>query len=165
PEQGYLLSPHSRAKVRAWFRKKDAEQPELPVPEAVQAEPPRSDKLVTRPRQRRSGSGSPVEIEGVGDLPTTLARCCGPLRPQPIAGYVTVGRGVTIHRSDCPSLVRMRATKPERVLKVAWAATNGGSSSVELSITAYDRRGLVRDITDDLAFERLSIEAMTTTTD
>jgi GTP pyrophosphokinase len=72
---------------------------------------------------------------------------------------------VTIHRSDCPSLVRMRATKPERVLKVEWAATNGGSPSVELSVSAYDRRGLVRDITDVLAFERLSIEAMTTTTD
>jgi GTP pyrophosphokinase len=109
--------------------------------------------------------GSPVEIEGVGDLPATLARCCAPLRPQPIAGYVTVGRGVTIHRNDCPSLVRMRATKPERVLKVQWATTNGRTPSVELSVSAYDRRGLVRDITDVLAFERLSIEAMTTTTD
>ena len=101
----------------------------------------------------------------MGDLPATLARCCAPLRPQPIAGYVTVGRGVTIHRNDCPSLVRMRATKPERVLKVQWAATNGRTPSVELSVSAYDRRGLVRDITDVLAFERLSIEAMTTTTD
>jgi GTP pyrophosphokinase len=116
------------------------------------------------PASTRRG-GSPVEIEGVGDLPATLARCCAPLRPQPIAGYVTVGRGVTIHRSDCPSLVRMQATRPERVLKVEWAATNGGNPSVELSISAYDRRGLVRDITDVLAFERLSIEAMTTTTD
>jgi GTP pyrophosphokinase len=116
------------------------------------------------PASTRRG-GSPVEIEGVGNLPATLARCCAPLRPQPIAGYVTVGRGVTIHRSDCPSLVRMRATKPERVLKVGWATTHGANPSVELSVSAYDRRGLVRDITDALAFERLSIEAMTTTTD
>jgi GTP pyrophosphokinase len=116
------------------------------------------------PASTRRG-GSPVEIEGVGDLPATLARCCAPLRPQPIAGYVTVGRGVTIHRNDCPSLVRMRATKPERVLQVEWTTTNGRTPSVELSVSAYDRRGLVRDITDVLAFERLSIEAMTTTTD
>jgi GTP pyrophosphokinase len=116
------------------------------------------------PASTRRGA-SPVEIEGVGDLPVTLARCCAPLRPQPIAGYVTVGRGVTIHRSNCPSLVRMRATKPERVLHVEWAATNGAGPSVELSVSAYDRSGLVRDITDVLAFERLSIEAMTTTTD
>ena len=108
---------------------------------------------------------SPVEIEGVGDLPVTLARCCAPLRPQPVAGYVTVGRGVTIHRSDCPSLIRMSATRPDRVLKVKWSNTDEGSPGVELSVSAYDRRGLVRDITDVLAYERLSIEAMTTTTD
>ena len=116
------------------------------------------------PASTRRG-GSPVEIEGVGDLPATMARCCSPLRPQPIAGYVTVGRGVTVHRADCPSLLRMRVTKPDRVLKVAWATTNGADPSVELSVSAYDRRGLVRDISDVLAFERLSIEAMTTTTD
>ena len=62
-----------------------------------------------------------MEIEGVGDLPITLARCCAPLRPQPITGYVTLGRGVTVHRSDCASLARMGALKPERLLKVEWA--------------------------------------------
>lgn len=116
------------------------------------------------PASTRRG-GSPVEIEGVGDLPVTMARCCSPLQPQAIAGYVTVGRGVTIHRADCPSLLRMRATRPDRVLKVAWTTSNGNHPSVELSVSAYDRRGLVRDISDVLAFERLSIEAMTTTTD
>lgn len=162
PEQGYLLSSHSRAKVRAWFRKQDTEQTE-PPPAPPVAEPP-PDKPITRPRPRRNGSGTPVEIEGVGDLPTTLARCCGPLRPQPIAGYVTLGRGVTIHRSDCPSLARMRTVKPERVLKVEWTSDAGSGLVVEVSITAFDRRGLVRDVTDVLALERLSIEAMTTTT-
>ncbi len=115
-------------------------------------------------RRVRPG-GSPVDIEGVGDLPVTFARCCAPLRPQPIAGYVTIGRGVTIHRSDCPSLIRMRSTRPDRVLSVAWSKVDGSNPAVELSVSAYDRRGLVRDITDVLAYERLSIEAMTTTTD
>jgi GTP pyrophosphokinase len=120
----------------------------------------------TRASTRRiRPSGSPVEIEGVGDLPVTLARCCAPLRPQPIAGYVTIGRGVTIHRSDCPSLIRMRATRPDRVLNVEWSRSDGAHPSVELSVSAYDRHGLVRDITDVLAYERLGIEAMTTTTD
>ena len=114
---------------------------------------------------RRNRGASPVEIEGVGDLPVTLARCCAPLRPEKIAGYVTVGRGVTVHRSDCPSLIRMRATRPDRVLNVEWSGTNAAPPAVELSVSAYDRRGLVRDITDVLAYERLSIEAMTTTTD
>jgi GTP pyrophosphokinase len=219
PEQGYLVSPRNRSKVRAWFRKQDAGdnlsagrtiaerelqrvgfkqeqfsalvqaleardadhlyqllgEGELTVTQLLQAASrlPGSQLIEARrhapvarpaPASTRRG-GSPVEIEGVGDLPATLARCCAPLRPQLIAGYVTVGRGVTIHRNDCPSLVRMRATKPERVLKVEWATTNGRTPSVELSVSAYDRRGLVRDITDVLAFERLSIEAMTTTTD
>jgi GTP pyrophosphokinase len=119
----------------------------------------------TRRVRSSTQRGSPVEIEGVGDLPVTFARCCAPLRPQPIAGYVTVGRGVTIHRSDCPSLVRMRATKPDRVLSVEWSRSDGGNPTVELSVSAYDRHGLVRDITDVLAYERLSIQAMTTTTD
>lgn len=110
-------------------------------------------------------AASPVDIEGVGDLPVTLARCCAPLRPQAIAGYVTIGRGVTVHRTDCPGLIRMRATKPERVLNVEWSKADGGNPTIELSISAYDRRGLVRDVTDVLAYERLSIEAMTTTTD
>jgi GTP pyrophosphokinase len=167
PEQGYLGSPHSRTKVRAWFRKLEAEQaavlPASAAPPVIEqeVEPP----PIVRPRARKSVRGSPVEIEGVGDLPTTLARCCAPLRPQPIAGYVTLGRGVTIHRADCPSLARMRELKPERVLQVEWASDSAEGLVVQISVTAYDRRGLVRDVTDVLALERLSIEAMTTTTD
>jgi GTP pyrophosphokinase len=144
---------------------------EITVTQLVQASerlleaPPTYRPPVTRGKTRKTRGGSPVEIEGVGDLPTTLARCCAPLRPQPIAGYVTLGRGVTIHRIDCPSLSRMRAMKPERVLNVEWSSDAAEGMAVEISIRAYDRRGLVRDVTDVLALERLSIAAMTTTTD
>jgi GTP pyrophosphokinase len=108
---------------------------------------------------------SPVEIEGVGDLPITLARCCAPLRPQPITGYVTLGRGVTVHRSDCASFKRMSALKPDRVLQVDWTATHTDALAVELSVSAYDRRGLLRDLSDVLAVERLNIDAVTSKTD
>jgi len=168
PEQGYLGSPHSRTKVRAWFRKQEPEQVATPTPAAHPAVEPVVEvvpKPIVRSRARRAVGGSPVDIEGVGDLPTTLARCCAPLRPQSIAGYVTLGRGVTIHRSDCPSLARMRALKPERVLQVEWAVNSDDGLVVQISVTALDRRGLVRDVTDVLALERLSIEAMNTTTD
>ncbi len=113
------------------------------------------------PARRRS----PVEIEGVGDLPITLARCCAPIRPQPIVGYVTVGRGVTIHLRGCPSLARMQALKPERILEVDWTHGDGELLTVELAVAAYDRRGLVRDLTDLITQEHLSIEALNTTTD
>jgi len=116
-------------------------------------------------RAPRARGGSPVDIEGVGDLPITLARCCSPLRPQPIAGYVTVGRGVTIHRADCPGFARMSKVRPERVLKVEWSSQDEQRLPVDISVQAHDRRGLVRDLTDVLALERLSIQAMSTTTD
>jgi GTP pyrophosphokinase len=101
----------------------------------------------------------------VGNLPITLARCCAPLPPQPITGYVTVGRGVTIHRSNCASLLRMREVRPERVLQVEWSSADAAGLTAEIAVMAYDRRGLVRDLTDVLAAERLSIDAMSTTTD
>ena len=144
---------------------------EITVTQLLQAasrlfEPSAPPPLV-RPARPAGGRGrsSPVEIEGVGDLPITLARCCAPLRPQPIAGYVTLGRGVTVHRSDCASFARMSALKPDRVLKVEWASAHAEAMNVVLAVSAYDRRGLLRDLSDVLAVERLSIDAATTRTD
>jgi GTP pyrophosphokinase len=82
-----------------------------------------------------------------------------------VTGYVTLGRGVTVHRSDCASLMRMAALKPDRVLKVEWAGADSGALNVELTVSAYDRRGLLRDLTDVLALERLSIDAVNSRTD
>jgi len=142
---------------------------EITVTQLVQAamrltEPPRPPLRPARPAATRRRA-SPVEIEGVGDLPTTLARCCAPLRPQPINGYVTLGRGVTVHRSDCAGFQRMSALKPDRVLKVEWSSAESGALAVELAVSAYDRRGLLRDLTDVLAVERLSIDAASSRTD
>src|SRR6185312_3279277 len=138
PEQGFLASPRNRAKVRAWFRKHDApaadghEQPSDEEPVRPAPEPPAP---TLRPSRPKSAGGSPVEVEGVGNLPITLARCCAPLPPQAITGYVTLGRGVTIHRSNCPSLARMREVRPERVLQVEWSATDAGGLRVEIAVT------------------------------
>ena len=215
PEQGYLVSPRNRSKVRAWFRKLDVAdnrtagraiaerelariaagpehlsalvqelkandldhfhqllgEGEITVTQLVQAaerliQPPEPRPIrVTRGARRKKSGGSPVDIEGVGDLPITLARCCGPIRPQLIVGYVTLGRGVTIHRRDCAALARMRAVKPERALKVEWTSDEKDTLTVQLVVSAFDRRGLVRDLTDVMALEQLSIEELTTTTD
>ena len=126
--------------------------------------PPEAPVPPMMPRARAARGGSPVEIEGVGDLPITLARCCAPLRPQPIVGYVTVGRGVTIHRRGCPGFARMRTIRPERVLQVQWTSQEATQLPVDIAVRAYDRRGLVRDLTDVLAVERLSIQSMSSTT-
>lgn len=128
--------------------------------------PLRAPVVPARTARRRTRAGSaPIEIEGVGNLPVTLARCCSPMRPQSIVGYVTIGRGVTVHRSTCAGLVRMRDARPERVLDCAWVDADGATLPVEVTVTAFDRRGLVRDLTDVLAAEHLSIESLNTTTD
>jgi GTP pyrophosphokinase len=132
-DNSYLKSARSRAKVRAWFRKQEpavarTEAPAAPTPVASAA--PAIARTATSAPARAKGRGrTGIEIEGVGDLPLTLARCCGPTRPQAIMGYVTLLRGVTIHRGDCASLARMRALKPARVLRVEWTAEAEGEAA------------------------------------
>jgi GTP pyrophosphokinase len=70
-----------------------------------------------------------------------------------------------VHRRDCASLTRMRTRQPDRVLKVEWAGSDAGAVNIELSVSAYDRRGLLRDLTDVVAAERVSIDAVTSKTD
>jgi GTP pyrophosphokinase len=119
----------------------------------------------TRRRTERAGRGSLVQIEGVGDLPVTLARCCAPVPPDPICGYVTLGRGVTVHRARCSNLLRMRARSPERVLVVEWNRETDGEVPVQIRVQALDRRGLLRDVSDVMALEKLSIEGVNSNTD
>ncbi|MEJ0008870.1 MAG: TGS domain-containing protein [Steroidobacteraceae bacterium] len=127
---------------------------------------PATPELPVRRVRPAAPSGAIRSIsKGVGDLPITLASCCAPLRPQPIVGYITVGRGVTIHRNDCRNFARMRGEKPERLLQVEWSSAGETLIEIELVVFAYDRRGLVRDITDVVAQEHLSIEGMNTLTD
>jgi GTP pyrophosphokinase len=133
-DNSYLKSARSRAKVRAWFRKlQPAAETRAETLGSVTSAPalpaaaPRTATLAAAHAKGRGRTG--IEIEGVGDLPMTLARCCGPRRPQAIMGYVTLVRGVTIHRGDCASLARMRALKPERVLRVEWTAENDGEAA------------------------------------
>jgi GTP pyrophosphokinase len=85
--------------------------------------------------------------------------------PEQILGYITVGRGVSIHRASCANLLRLRQQHPERVLAVDWGhATDARTFPAVVRIEAFDRRGLVRDISSVLADEHISIEAMHTLT-
>jgi len=105
-----------------------------------------------------------IRVMGVGDLLSQFARCCRPVPPEPITGYVTLGRGVTIHRADCGNLARMREKQPERLLPVDWGEGRERAYPVEFQVLAFDRRGLVRDVSGVLADARLSIDRMTTVT-
>ncbi|HLN49711.1 MAG TPA: bifunctional (p)ppGpp synthetase/guanosine-3',5'-bis(diphosphate) 3'-pyrophosphohydrolase [Steroidobacteraceae bacterium] len=106
-----------------------------------------------------------IEIQGIGELLSTYAGCCKPVPPEPITGYITVGRGVSIHSQSCANLARLRAKSPARVLEVAWGAQAGGEFPVDIEVEAFDRRGLVRDVSAALADEKISIRSMNTMTD
>jgi GTP pyrophosphokinase len=106
-----------------------------------------------------------IEVQGIGDLLSTFARCCKPVPPEPIIGYITVGRGVSIHSRSCANLGRLSIKAPARVLAVAWGNTGSSEYPVKIDVQAFDRRGLVRDVSAALADEKISIQGMNTVTD
>ncbi|GAA0704737.1 bifunctional (p)ppGpp synthetase/guanosine-3',5'-bis(diphosphate) 3'-pyrophosphohydrolase [Dyella marensis] len=90
---------------------------------------------------------SALSIEGVGNLLTTLARCCQPLPGDPVRGFVTRGRGVSVHRADCSSLARLARRDPDRVIEVEWGKAAAQAYEVDVEIRGYDRKGLQKDVT------------------
>jgi len=122
----------------------------------------------SRPRQARkqqAATATGFRIRGVGNLLTSLARCCSPVPNDPIIGYITRGRGVTIHRQDCGNVLRLQGEERDRLIEVEWGATAMDNYPVDISIEAYDRSGLLRDISTLLANEKINVTGVTTATD
>jgi GTP pyrophosphokinase len=117
-------------------------------------------QLEARKKSKSSQKGS-VLIVGMDSLMTQLARCCKPVPPDPIRGFVTRGKGVSVHREDCSSLKRLAEKDPERLIETAWGGGEG-SYAVDMTVTAADRRGLLRDIGDALAREKINVSAVRT---
>ncbi|WP_411851863.1 RelA/SpoT family protein [Stenotrophomonas sp. LGBM10] len=106
-----------------------------------------------RPTARRDSLGkSKFTVQGVGNLLVQLARCCQPVAGEPIVGYLTRSRGVTVHRTDCAALARLSAASPQRILPVEWGQAGGGYE-VDVVVEAVDRRWLLKDITNLIAQE------------
>ena len=105
---------------------------------------------------------SGVLVVGVGSLLTQLARCCRPAPPDAIAGFVTRGRGVSIHRRDCHSYLALAEREPERVIEVAWGETSDTLYPVDISVRAHDRSGLLRDLSEVFARLRLNVVGVNT---
>lgn len=103
---------------------------------------------------------SGVLVVGVDSLMTQLARCCHPAPPDAISGYVTRGRGVTIHRSSCTAFENLKVKHPERVIDVSWGDTDNSVYPVDILVHALDRTGLIRDISDVLAKQKVNVTAV-----
>src|SRR6266513_1778265 len=121
----------------------------------AEPEPLRKEEVARKTRGKTSGAG--VLIVGMDRLLTQLARCCKPVPPDPIRGFVTRGKGVSVHREDCPSLKRLAERQPERLIETDWGKGEG-SYALDMAVTAADRRGLLRDICDALAFMRFTFD-------
>jgi GTP pyrophosphokinase len=103
---------------------------------------------------------SPFYIYGVGNMMTKIANCCNPLPGEKICGFITTARGVSIHRKDCTSLLRLKSREPERIIQVRWGGEPSDVYAVPLIIQAYDRSGLLRDITTVIDRQGISIDSL-----
>jgi GTP pyrophosphokinase len=224
PQLGFLASPRSRAKVRAWFNAIELQQRISQGQAMVEKELQRLGKTAINLEQlaqqldfaraddlyvavakeefslrqidyllgcgkgSRADSGpsavagqasearvyatgvenvvktgkSGVLVVGVDALMTQLARCCRPAPPDNIAGFVTRGRGVSIHRADCPSYAALALRHPERLIEVDWGDTGEALYPVDISIHAQDRANLLRDVSEVFAKLRFKVVSVNT---
>ena len=119
------------------------------------------EDLVSRaPKRRRTQEDkkvSDITIEGVGNLMTSMARCCQPVPGDPICGYITRGRGVTIHRDDCPNALRWVREDNPRLIQVRWRKELDSGYRVNLMLRAYNRRELIKDISTMMATSDVTV--------
>lgn len=124
------------------------------------------DRLLAKPRRQPSkATQSDITVLGVGNLKTSMANCCRPVPGEPIVGFITQGRGVTVHRQDCPNILQLRMEEPQRIIEVEWGERAHTRYPVTIEIQAWDRSGLLRDVTGLLGNEKVNVLAVNTLTD
>jgi GTP pyrophosphokinase len=126
------------------------------------APPPEPEVVMRKPRAGNAGSG--ILVVGVDRLMTGLARCCKPAPPDPIVGFVTRGKGITVHRASCASVARLLAREPERRIDASWGSARDEVFPVDIVVEATDRQGLLRDISEVLSREKINVTAVNTLT-
>lgn len=158
---GYIKTTRARAKVAQWFKQQDAEQPvEVEKPKVLIAPAAKSTK-VTQPTPKTTG----LKIAGVDDLLTRIARCCKPIPGDPIIGFITQGRGVSIHRKNCSNIHALIKKNGEhnRMLTVSWEGQQLHYYYVDLQIRAYKQDNLLKEITAILAHDKIELLALNST--
>lgn len=122
------------------------------------------DLKLTAQRRQPYDTESDIHIHGVGKLKTQVAKCCKPLPGDPIGGYITVGRGVTVHRQDCLTFLNLQEVESNRIIDVSWGGQQASVYPVDIEVEAYDRSGLLRDITQVLSTSKSDVLALHTVT-
>ncbi|TCS39816.1 GTP diphosphokinase [Reinekea marinisedimentorum] len=123
--------------------------------------PPKQKQLQLTEKKEQNHTGDLV-IQGVGNMLTTIANCCKPVPGDPVAGFITIGRGVSIHREDCVNFLQLKSKEPEKIIDVSWGGEVQTTYSAELLLIAYDRTGLLKDIMTVLANNGVNVTSMNT---
>ncbi len=124
------------------------------------------EDLLAKPSTSHKSKGAgQVEVDGVGNLLTHIANCCQPLPGDEIQGYITQGKGVSVHRDGCEQLAHLLERHPERGVEVVWGASHSGGFSATVRLLANDRAGLLRDVTTVLANEKSNVVEMSSHSD
>ena len=123
------------------------------------------EKIRTRRPRKQDSKPDSLAVTGVGGLMSNFARCCRPVPPEPIVGYITQGRGVSIHRQDCGNFLGLNQRSPERIVEISWGQSETGAYPVDLSLHAFDRSGLIRDITAVLADDEANVIGLKSSVD
>ncbi|MBP2168070.1 GTP pyrophosphokinase [Erwinia toletana] len=119
----------------------------------------------THSNSARSKESGRVVVEGVGNLMHHIARCCQPIPGDEIVGFITQGRGISIHRADCDQLAELTSHAPERIVDAVWGESYSSGYSLVVRVTANDRSGLLRDITTILANEKVNVLGVSSRSD
>lgn len=122
----------------------------------------RDTVIKKKPKLTKRSASSDILVEGVGNLLTRMAGCCKPVPGDDIAGYVTQSRGIMIHRDDCRYLLASQLKSPEKILGVEWSGSVNDKYLIDLLIKAYDRKGLLGDVTTLMADEKVSVTSLNT---
>lgn len=130
--------------------------------EATPAEPPVTKVPLAPAPSARSGGG--VLVLGVNNIATLVAKCCKPVPPDPIIGFVTRTRGVMVHRQDCINITGLAQDQKDRLMPADWGETGNNWFFTDIEVVANDRQGLLRDITEAISRERVNVTAMNTLT-
>lgn len=161
PDKHYLRSQRARQRVRAWFNALDDEEAgqitkSLDAKPEITVEPkPATPEIILRNSSRKSAQSGDVLVVGVDSLLTQLARCCRPVPPDAIAGFVTRGKGVSIHRRSCKTFRGLLERAPERVIQTAWTHTSIDTPDhteqkkvfpADLVVAGVDRPELMREL-------------------
>jgi len=129
----------------------------------AKVEPEIDPRLISKPMH--TPAKSHVVVQGVGNLMTHMAGCCQPLPGDAIIGYITVGRGIAVHRDDCDQFKNLQENHPERVVEATWGDQYASGYEASIRIVAHDRNGLLRDITSILANEKANVLRMSSNSD